>query len=210
MTIRTYSKHCNTVSTREPNSQIIDAQFLKHILDIVPHNRKKWNYELFFNNITPRFHWRFRTYYIDALPDNNDKNYHSIKTNIDSIERIERVLVKKGHIGKQRGHDIKTNQFCELRVQKQVDVYVSTELTRIAWSGESKHITLVTGDADFIPAIKAAKNSGSIVRLYYANYHCQRTGKKISTSQRLIDAVDEAHNIVPIIKKMCPERKKRL
>ncbi len=62
-------------------------------------------------------------------------------------------------------------------VQKLVDVKISVRLTSLAWSKIVNKIILVSGDGDLIPAVEAARPSGTIVRLEYVDEEGVRTSK---------------------------------
>ena len=53
-------------------------------------------------------------------------------------------------------------------VQKQVDVMMSIDLTILSLKHLITHAKIITGDADFIPAIQQAKSEGVVVELFYA------------------------------------------
>lgn len=50
--------------------------------------------------------------------------------------------------------------------QKGVDIKIGLDMAWIGYQNIAKHIVLVTGDSDFIPAIKVARKSGVFVWLY--------------------------------------------
>jgi uncharacterized LabA/DUF88 family protein len=49
-----------------------------------------------------------------------------------------------------------------------VDVLLAVDLTRLAWKQEITHAVLVSGDADFVPAVEDARAAGVHVALRYA------------------------------------------
>ncbi len=107
----------------------------------------KWDLQDFADTLVPNYHWRFRTYYFDALPfkDRNNptnqqqQNYREKQQFLDDVERLERFTVRRGYCKKStvRGY-LKAGGFQDTRTeviivqQKMVDVLLSTELTRIA------------------------------------------------------------------------------
>ena len=72
--------------------------------------------------------------------------------------------------------------------QKGVDVLLSVDLVRLAWSGKITKAIIVTGDSDFIPAIKDVKDAGVIVELWH--------GQNMGPTKELFQICDERHKIV--------------
>jgi hypothetical protein len=48
-----------------------------------------------------------------------------------------------------------------------VDVLMSIDIVKKSYSKDIKHIILIAGDSDFVPAIKTAKDQDIIVHLFY-------------------------------------------
>ncbi len=178
---------------------VIDGAFLvkaynhlgKDVTHFVP-----W-LDRFCDEITPKHHWRFRTYYIDALPykrynnpsSKEKRNYAEKENFFRKINRLERYSVREGYCKLETHTDIEDGVRRRKITQKMVDVLFSTEVTRIAWSGEAKHITIIAGDGDYVPAVIAAQNAGVIMRLYYGNRGSTKT------AQKLMDIVDERFDL---------------
>lgn len=170
---------------------------------------------MFANKIVPNYHWRFRTYYFDAYPfkDRNNptprqkERWEERDELFNKIEGLERFSVRRGYCRKRdkKGYPVDTarhgNSLIKVKTieQKMVDVQLSTEMTRIAWSQEARHIGLVGGDADFVAAVEAAKNAGAIVRLF-----CVQT-ETTKPSDKLMRAVDERVDLEPIFEKILEE-----
>jgi uncharacterized LabA/DUF88 family protein len=70
--------------------------------------------------------------------------------------------------------------------QKMVDVLMSLDIVTMAYENQIQHAILIAGDADFVPAIKKAKDYGIIVHLFY---------HPSSVHNELLDEVDELHEI---------------
>jgi uncharacterized LabA/DUF88 family protein len=171
----------------------------------------KWSLFDFANLITPRYHWRFRTYYFDAMPykDRNTPTtshilrYDQKAAELQRIERLERFTVRRGYCTQQGvsgflpGGAYQPAMTTVITIQqKMVDVLLAVEMTRIAWSKEALHISLVGGDGDYVAAVRAAKEAGAIVRLYSA-----RT-VHASFAEALYDVVDERVELQPVFKAM--------
>jgi uncharacterized LabA/DUF88 family protein len=53
--------------------------------------------------------------------------------------------------------------------QKRVDIMLGVDLVLLAAKSRIHKAALFTGDSDFIPAIKAAKNEGVNIHLFHGN-----------------------------------------
>ena len=131
---------------------------------------------------------RLRTYYYNTLPyrgsypDEKEKQrYQRARSFFDTIDRLNRFEVVLGKTVKRYTYDGKM-----FFIQKGVDVRLAVDLVRLSWAGHIKIAVLIAGDNDFVPAVKAAKDAGVIVKLYYS---------KNSSSDELLSAVDEAEEI---------------
>ena len=167
----------------------------------------KWNLQSFADRLVPKHHWRFRTYYFDALPfkdRNNPTNFQLQKhrekeEQLRAIDRLERFTVRKGYCKqttvkgylKGAGYQPSLTEVVTIE-QKMVDVLLAVELTRIAWSKEALHIGLVGGDGDYVAAVRAARDAGAIVRLFHI--------KTLTTAAapELYDSVDERVDLTSI------------
>jgi len=170
-----------------------------------------WSLQSLADRIVPRYHWRFRTYYFDALPfrdrnhptANQELRYRKKKTELRSIERLERFTVRCGYCRrtsvtgyiKSMGYQSEPTRITTVE-QKMVDVLLATEMTRIAWSKEAQHIGLVAGDGDYVAAVEAAKGAGAIVRLFYIK------NRSTSVAPNLFDMADERVNLARIFQDM--------
>jgi len=65
--------------------------------------------------------------------------------------------------------------------QKQVDNLITVDLIKLSVKGLITDVKLLTGDADMVPAVKAAQDEGVRVELFYFPY---------STSYELLGTVD--------------------
>lgn len=125
---------------------------------------------------------RLRTYFYDCMPlirgDNEeDKRKFAEKQKfIAKIQRLPRFEVKKGKLQEIGG---------EFR-QKMVDVLMSLDIVDMCFNNHIQHAILIAGDADFVPAIKKAKDCGAIIHLYY---------HPSAKHDELLDEIDELHSI---------------
>lgn len=171
----------------------------------------RWDLQSFADRLVPKHHWRFRTYYFDALPfkdrynptEGQQKQYYNKDEELKSIDRLERFTVRCGYCKKTRvsgylkdgGYQATPTEITTVE-QKMVDVLLATEMTRIAWSKEALHIGLVAGDGDYVAAVGAAKGAGAIVRLFYVKT------RATSVAPELFDIVDERVDLTSVFQDM--------
>ena len=125
---------------------------------------------------------RLRTYYYHCLPlirkENKDdeRRYSKMKLFIDNLKRLPRFEIKLGKL------QLIGNQFR----QKMVDVLMSIDIIKKSTGRMIKQIIIIAGDADFVPAIKTAKDNDILVHLFY---------HPSSIHNELLDEIDELHLI---------------
>jgi|SRR3989344_4329782 len=95
---------------------------------------------------------------------------------VTGLRRLSRFEVKLGELQMIGG------QFR----QKMVDLLMSLDIIDLSSGKQVKHIIVLAGDADFVPAIKRAKVKGVITHLFY---------HPSSVHNQLLDEVDELHII---------------
>ena len=189
---------------------LIDGNWLENArLNIV--SNQKWNLQEFSERLVPKYHWRFRTYYFDALPyvdrrnptNHQKQRYHDKDEELKEIDRLERFTVRRGYCKQSTvsGYlvsSIPQTNTVEVKTieQKMVDVLLATEMTRIAWSKEALHIELVAGDGDYVAAVEAAKDAGAIVRLFHIKT------AYTAVAPQLFDMVDERIDLTKIFQDM--------
>jgi uncharacterized LabA/DUF88 family protein len=152
------------VSLSDKAAVLIDNGYLSKVLKY-KFDEVKINHELF-SDILCGSCERFRTYFYDCPPfqsevptleekerkSKSDKFYYNLRNN-------KRFEIRMGRLQKIGNPP----QF----TQKGVDVLLSVDLVRLAWTGKINKAILVTGDSDFVPAVENAKDAGVIVELYY-------------------------------------------
>jgi uncharacterized LabA/DUF88 family protein len=111
-----------------------------------------------------------RTYYYDCLPYQSDppteeeaRRFGSAQNFIDALSRKPRFEVRLGRLAR-RGPDRGGQYYYQ---QKMVDVLLSIDLVRLSTKGQITHAVLVAGDADFVPAIRAARDEGLSIWLFH-------------------------------------------
>jgi len=161
---------------------LIDGGYLYRILKD-NFNSYNLDFEKFSNTICKKLNLeRLRTYYYTAMPikrkgiKEDETRYSQRQKFISKLKRIPRFEVKLGKLQLIGG------QFR----QKMIDVLISIDLIKKSYSKKIKHIVLIAGDADFVPAIKSAKEQDVIIHLFY---------HQSSVHNELLDEIDEPHLI---------------
>ena len=112
-----------------------------------------------------------RTYYYHCLP------YVSPTPTAEELERLEgkkrffgalnrlsRFEVREGKL-EYRGTDRETER--PIFEQKRVDICLGVDMVLLAVKGRIGRAILITGDSDFLPAIRAAKSEGVLIHLFH-------------------------------------------
>ncbi len=112
---------------------------------------------------------RVRTYYYDCLPhlaerpgEEDKERYARMERFLNTLRSLPRFEVR---LGKQVVRS--TGGGAERYEQKQVDVMLALDLVKLSWLGRVDVAVLVTGDDDFVPAVREAREYGVVVRLCY-------------------------------------------
>jgi len=110
---------------------------------------------------------RFRTYVYDCPPyqspvptDSEKKRKSDSDRFFTALDRLPRFEIRYGRLRK-------TNSNPPFE-QKGVDVLLSVDLVRLSSSNKIDKAILVSGDSDFVPAVRVAKDEGVIVELFYS------------------------------------------
>jgi len=133
---------------------------------------------------------RLRTYYYTCMPivrkdnKNDVERQAKVQRFLTNLKRLPRFEVKLGKL------QVIAGQF----KQKMIDVLMSLDIATMSYENQIQHAVLIAGDADFIPAIKKAKDYGIIVHLYY---------HPSSVHTEILDDVDELHEINDDLIKNC-------
>jgi len=110
---------------------------------------------------------RFRTYVYDCPPYQSPYPTESEKKRKSDSDRFFTALDRLPRFEIRFGRLRKTNSTPPFE-QKGVDVLLSVDLVRLGSSNRIDKAVLVSGDSDFVPAVRAAKDAGVIVELYYS------------------------------------------
>lgn len=137
---------------------------------------------------------RFRTYYYHCPPwqDNPPEDYQKRKkANYDKyihrLNLLSRVIVREGMLRRTSRNPHRVEQ-------KGVDVLFACDLVRLSASRQIQQAVIVAGDADFVPAVKIAKEEHVITKLVYYPRACapalfSACDERVRLSQSLIDSV---------------------
>jgi uncharacterized LabA/DUF88 family protein len=124
-----------------------------------------------------------RAYYDDAeATDSSDPVDPKVADYWKRVERMDDVELRFGHL---RARSRKTP-----RQQKGVDVLLAVDLVVGSFTRVFDATILISGDADFVPAIDEAKRRGVVVIL---------CGFRSSMSEVLIDACDRMYELDDVI-----------
>lgn len=131
-----------------------------------------------------------RTYYYDCLPYQSSRptptekeRYGNHRRFLSALERIPRFQVRLGKLA-FRG---KRADGSEIFEQRQVDILLGVDMVLLAAKHQITHAALVSGDSDFLPAVKAAKDEGVLISLFH--------GTKLPPHRELWDNADERSTI---------------
>jgi len=172
---------------------LIDGGYLNKVLEKV-FNKPPFNYEKFSDILCDRADCqRVRTYYYNCPPYQSNPPTEIERKRISDFDRfcaylnqLPRFEIRLGRLQKI-GKEFK---------QKGVDVFLSVDLVKLSCKGVIDKAILVTGDSDFVPAVKVSKEEGIVTILYYSrtppmyvHYELlQECDEKYEITQELIDA----------------------
>ena len=141
---------------------LIDGGYFDKVLNDL--GRLRVDFQKFSNKVCGTTE-RLRTYYYHCMPYQSNpstlderQRYSSMDRFMYSLRMLPRFEVRLGRL-----------QFIndEFR-QKGVDVLLSMDLVELAATGQISKAVIVTGDSDFAPAAKRARDKGVLVVLFYS------------------------------------------
>jgi len=171
----------------------IDGGYLNKVLEGV-YSRPLFSYEKFSDKLCSNAYCeRVRTYYYNCAPFQSNPPTASEATKLGDFQRFISYLKKSPRFEVRLGRLQKIEN--EFR-QKYVDVFLSVDLVKLACKGIIDKAVLVSGDSDFVPAIKVAKEEGIVTILYYSktspmyvhNELLETCDERYEIDQNLIDA----------------------
>jgi len=112
---------------------------------------------------------RLRTYYYDCAPyvsspptEVEKAKKSGFDSFVSALERLARFQVRLGRLAKR------VDQNGETRFeQKMVDILLAVDLVQLSVGHQIQRAVILANDSDFVPAIKIARNAGTVVELYY-------------------------------------------
>lgn len=112
-----------------------------------------------------------RTYYYHCLPymspvptPEEEERFAGKQRFFSALNRLNRFEVREGKL-EYRGTDRESSR--PIFEQKRVDIFLGVDLVLLAVKQRIHRAILITGDSDFLPAIRAAKNEGVVVHLFH-------------------------------------------
>ena len=109
-----------------------------------------------------------RAYYYHCLPyqsaqptPTESQRFANMQKFFAAIDRTPRFMVRQGKLA-YRGSRQDGSPIFE---QKQVDILLATDIVLLSAKRQVSEIVIVTGDSDFLPAVKIARDEGVVVRL---------------------------------------------
>jgi uncharacterized LabA/DUF88 family protein len=109
-----------------------------------------------------------RAYYYHCLPwqspqptPQESQRLANMQRFLSSIDRTPRFMVRQGKLAYRGTRQDGTPLF----EQKQVDILMATDIVLLSAKRQVGEIVLVSGDSDFLPAVKVARDEGVVVRL---------------------------------------------
>lgn len=173
----------------------IDSGYLAKVLKLV-FNETRIDFEAFSDRICGQDE-RLRTYYYYCMPYQSTPSSHEERERYAKADRFIYNLKKLKRFEIRLGKLIYIPSMNEF-IQKRIDVLLSVDLVRMSWDHQIDKALLVTGDSDFVPAIKAAKDAGVLTVLYYSRAHpllgafdelLYECDEQYEITQELIDSV---------------------
>ena len=130
-----------------------------------------------------------RTYYYNCMPYQSNpptadqkERFSNMDRFINRLKKLDRYEVRLGKLVPRYCDKCHYSKFG----QKRVDVLMAVDLVRLSATHQIDYAILVTGDTDFVPAVRVAKMDGVLVQLYYGEYR---------NNDELYDICDERFEI---------------
>jgi uncharacterized LabA/DUF88 family protein len=154
---------------------LIDNYYLrKEVLDVYngKQGRFRLDYVKFSNSLCRDINAsRLRTYIYDCQFKKDESFFTSLNLQ-DSFE------IRLGELKAKDNGDL---------TQKQVDVLMVIDMIQLSLKGKVQHIILVSGDSDFIPAVKLIKEEGVKVHLRSAQKDMKLDLAKSCDTRKALD-----------------------
>ena len=144
---------------------LIDNGYFKQVINqILNIEHKKIDYNKLTKKIASTLKKEiYRIYFYDCPPkvkedDKSKEMYKNFDKFLKALEHIEKFEIRLGKLVER------DNEY----VQKGVDVLITIDLLRIGLKIRNLDVAIITGDADFVPAIKVIKDEGIKVYLFHS------------------------------------------
>jgi len=145
---------------------LIDNGYLKEVAKKAQDNKpKKIDYRKLTDKIATKLNKEiYRVYFYDCPPKGNDDD----KENKERIDKFKRFTKALEHLDKFEIRLGKLVQRDNSFIQKGVDILITIDLLRIGFKIHDVDVAIITGDADFVPAIRVIKDEGVKVYLFHS------------------------------------------
>lgn len=155
----------------------IDGSNLYHSLES-NFKRHDLNFTEFANKLTGT-RTLFRIYYYNILQDQSQwpETHNEQQDFLDGLLKTPFLEIRLGTTKIAQG----------IHIEKGVDIMLSTDLVDFAWNNLYDVAILVSGDADFVYAIRSAKNKGKHVEIAYFDKSISKDLWNIADDRHLLD-----------------------
>ena len=178
----------------------IDGAYLEKVLQH-DHARAKINFGDLVDTIVGNDEL-LRAYYYHCPPyqgnpptEDEKLRYANRRRFFDALSHIPRFEVRLGNLA-FRGLDKDDKPIFQ---QKRVDLMLGVDMALLASKNRVTRMALVSGDADFAPAIEAVKREGILTTLWHGNNR-----EETRPSRDLVRECDEAQELTPEIIQAIP------
>lgn len=147
----------------------IDGGYLDHILKD-EFNLPRVDYQKLSEKIAGTLEI-LRTYYYNCLPYQSpsptleeNERFGKKQSFYKALEKLPRYEVRPGQLA-FRGYNKETEE--PILEKKRIDVMLAVDLVVLSFTKQITHVALITGDSDFVPAIKVSKSQGISTILWH-------------------------------------------
>lgn len=112
----------------------------------------------------------FRTYYYDCLPYQSAEPTPEERKRVSRTQKFFRALESGSRLTIRQGrleYRGKNDRGEPIYSQKQVDLMLGVDIASHVVKDRINVVVIITGDSDFIPAVRFAQREGAIVRLVH-------------------------------------------
>jgi uncharacterized LabA/DUF88 family protein len=131
----------------------------------------------------------FRAYYYNCLPYQSDPptpeerlRFSNRQSFYNKLSKLPKFEVRYGKL-EPRG---KRDDGSIILTQKRVDIQLGVDLVLLAAKQRITHVSIFTGDSDFLPAISVAKNEGVAITLFHGKIHKPHDDLWEASDERII------------------------